>query len=191
MTTFPVDPAGPPSWQEPLPKEEDRPAESGKAWEAFCWYRDLGSSRSLDKVEQKYNKSRPLLARWSGLYHWVERVQSYDLHQSELTRKAAEDEHADKIKAYRERAGKIGAATADVSLGFLVAAGQRLKALTNTVAGEGKETVADIPITSLPAFLRAAAAVAQISLQVEAESLGVRELETLLVSDKDPEKDPA
>ena len=165
--------------------------ESSKAWEAFCLYRDLGPERSFDKVYQKCSKSVSLLARWSGLYHWVQRAQAFDLFQSELARKTAEDKHAALITAYRERAGKIGAATADVSLGFLVAAGQRLKTLTNAAVGEGKETVADIPITSLPAFLRAAAAVAQISLQVEAESLGVRELETLLVSDKDPEKDPA
>ena len=164
-----------------MPKDDDRPLESGKAWEAFCWYRDLGPDRSLDKVEQKYNKSRPLLARWSGLYHWVERALAYDLYRTEMSRREAEASHAALIKAYRERAGKIGAATADVSLGFLVAAGKRLKNLTD---GTGTESVADIPITSLPSFLRAAAAVAQISLSVEAESLGVRELENLLGNDE-------
>ena len=182
MITSSVAPNDPPSWQKPFPKE------SGPAWQAFCRYRDQGSTRSLVRVGQELVKSVTLLSRWSAAFEWVERVRAYDLHQSELTRKAAEADHSAKIAAYRERSGKIAAATADVSLGFLVAAGKRLKDLTD---GKGKESVADIPLTSLPSLLRAAAAVAQISLAVEAESLGVRELESLLESDKDPEKDPA
>lgn len=163
------------SWQVPAAHESD------KAWAAFCRYRDQGGSRSLVRVGQELGKSRVLIERWSAAFDWVERVRAYDAHCAEQARTAAEAEHTARITAYRERAAKIGAATADVSLGFLVAAGQRLKGLTNPKADA--ESVDDIPIKSLPAFLRAAAAVAEISLRVEAEALGVRELETYLSAD--------
>lgn len=180
-TPAPNTPDASPSWQHRLTSE------STPAFAAYCLYRDQGVSRSIDKVGQELVKSGSLLSRWSAEHQWVERVRAYDQHRAEQARALAEAEHSAKIKAYRERAAKIGAATADVSLGFLVAAGKRLKSLSKENPAEGEETIKDIPINALPSFLRAAASVAEVSLRVEREALGIGELENLLGSDEDAE----
>lgn len=58
--------------------------ESGKAFEAFCIYRDLGSKRSLTAVYTKLSKSRQLISRWKQKFDWDKRTAAYD--------KAIEDE---------------------------------------------------------------------------------------------------
>lgn len=173
-----------PSWQ------HRQPHESTPAFAAYCLYRDQGVSRSIDKVGQELVKSGSLLSRWSAEHQWVERVRAYDQHRAEQSRTLAEAEHTAKIKAYRERAAKIGAATTDVSLGFLVAAGKRLKSLSKENPAAGEETIKDIPINALPSFLRAAASVAEISLRVEREALGIGELENLLGESEDLPSEP-
>ena len=45
---------------------ERQPHESAKAYEAFCSYRDMGSSRSTAKVQQEIGKSKRLIDRWSS-----------------------------------------------------------------------------------------------------------------------------
>ena len=168
-----------PTWQQPIPGESD------KAFAAFCKYRDLGSERTLARVGQELVKSVTLLSRWSAAYEWVERVRGYDAVQAEKARKAAEADHTAKISAYQKRAAKIGSATAELTYGFLLKAGEALKGLD----------VEQIEIKHLPGFLRAAASIAEISLRIEAQALGVGELEKFLTeqthdSDQDAAKDP-
>ena len=67
---------------------ERQPSEGKKAFEAFTCYRDLGTDRSLTKVEQKYNKNRALIARWSSNWNWVERANAWD---DELDRRTREE----------------------------------------------------------------------------------------------------
>jgi len=55
-----------------------QPGETAKAFAAFVIYRDLGTQRSLELVSQKLNKSKNLMARWSTLNNWTERVAEYD-----------------------------------------------------------------------------------------------------------------
>lgn len=57
------------------------PKESTKAWEAFVYYRNLGSDRSLDKVRRQYSDKpsyMALVARWSSRYSWVKRARAFD-----------------------------------------------------------------------------------------------------------------
>ena len=54
------------------------PYESRQAYEAFCGYRDMGSSRSLAKVGTQLGKSNTLPERWSSRWSWVLRAQQYD-----------------------------------------------------------------------------------------------------------------
>jgi hypothetical protein len=69
--------------------------ESGKAFDAFCAYRDLmPRERSLQVVSQKYAKSEHYinqLKRWSSRYHWVGRVKAYDTRMAEVRCQASED----------------------------------------------------------------------------------------------------
>ena len=53
--------------------------ESRKAFEAFVIYRDMGTSRTLLRVQTEYKKSTSVL-KWSTLYKWVFRCAEYDDH---------------------------------------------------------------------------------------------------------------
>ena len=52
--------------------------ETSKSYEAFSIYRDLGTERSLNETAKKLGKSKTLIERWSRLYHWQERIASYE-----------------------------------------------------------------------------------------------------------------
>ena len=75
------------------------PYETRQAYEAFCGYRDMGSSRSIAKVAQQLGKTTTLLNRWSSRWNWVLRAQQYD---DELERRARLDREQE-IKDTRRR----------------------------------------------------------------------------------------
>ncbi len=69
---------------------ERQQGESEKAFEAFALYRDMGTERSLRKVEQELGKSRTLMCRWSSKYQWCERAREYDNDKERQAKKEAE-----------------------------------------------------------------------------------------------------
>lgn len=87
--------------------------ETTKQFEAFCAYRDLGKTRSLQKVAEQLSKSETLIKRWSAKNKWVERVAEWENEQDrlirvELTRDIGEmrKRHADIAKAMLVKASK-------------------------------------------------------------------------------------
>lgn len=69
--------------------------ESGKAYEAFGVYRDMGAGRTVSAVARQLRKSRALIDRWKRQWNWAERARAYD---RELERAA----HEEALKAVRE-----------------------------------------------------------------------------------------
>ena len=74
-------------WNEPLEKE------TSKAFAAFCVYRNLGVTRSVDKVAEqarqnlvKTSSCTRCLDDWSSRFNWVERAKAYDVYQLEKQR---------------------------------------------------------------------------------------------------------
>lgn len=74
---------------------ERQDGESGKAYEAFAVYRDMGAARTLSGAARQLGKSRALIDRWRRQWNWEERVRAYD---RELERAA----HEEALKAVRE-----------------------------------------------------------------------------------------
>ena len=74
---------------------ERQDGESGKAYEAFSVYRDMGAARSVSAVARQLRKSRALIDRWKRQWDWEERARAYD---RELERAAYEEA----VKAMRE-----------------------------------------------------------------------------------------
>tara|TARA_B100000949_G_scaffold128601_2_gene113425 strand:- start:3908 stop:4483 length:576 start_codon:yes stop_codon:yes gene_type:complete len=60
--------------------------ESRKAFDAFCIYRDMGPTRSAQKVARELSKSEPLIRRWSAKWNWVERVAEWGDEQDRQNR---------------------------------------------------------------------------------------------------------
>jgi hypothetical protein len=69
--------------------------ETAKAYTAFTTYRDMGSSRSLDRVESKIYGTKTghkrganltSLKRWSREWNWVDRCRDYDLDREQEMR---------------------------------------------------------------------------------------------------------
>ena len=97
---------------------ERQKGESGPAFQAFCFYRDLlyqeePTGRSLAKVGAKLGKSVTLMERWSTAHEWVERCREYDneIQREELeARKVAvkkmQQEHIRLARKMTEKAKK-------------------------------------------------------------------------------------
>lgn len=126
----------------------------------------MGPARSLEKVAQRLAKSKQLLKRWSSQYDWVRRGQAYDGHLELKARQGKEEQYLKDIDAYRERQREMSIITIKSAMALLKKANDRLKDLD----------LKDITPSTLPSYFRAAAAVSEIALKNEAESLAVDEL---------------
>lgn len=71
---------------------ERQKGESGKAYEAFTIYRDMGTKRSVSAVSEQLSKSRQLISRWKSTWNWDERCRDWDNQIQLEAKKAASDE---------------------------------------------------------------------------------------------------
>ncbi len=152
--------------------------ETAKSYAAFCLYRDLGSARSLEKARQRLGKSSGYIRQletWSSRYAWLRRSKGYDAYLELLSRREREASYMTDMEAMRQRQKKLSLATFSAAIGLLHKAMERLKALD----------AADIDPGKLPAYFRAAAAVAEMATNAEAVALGLHELVSLLDAPRD------
>jgi len=80
---------------------EKQSDETMTAWVWFTRYLELGSARSLAKLQQAYDKTPSYirqLAHWSKKNNWVERANAYDVN---LQKKWLESYEENKLKAAR------------------------------------------------------------------------------------------
>lgn len=86
---------------------ERRPGETAKAYAAFCVYRDLGPSRSLEKAAQAMGyKSRKNFSVWHSKHEWVKRAEAYD----EYLERRKREEHEKAILEMAERHARLAVA---------------------------------------------------------------------------------
>ncbi len=169
-------------------EQQTENGESTKAYESFVSYRDMGIGRSLLKVwrQQSGNETATSvpgkITAWSEQFDWLSRARAYDAHLELTVRKQNEAAHVAELTAYRERSRKAAETTFTIANAALQLAGQKLQQMVKDKT--------DVPVAALPAYLRAAAAVMESSLNAEAEAIGVRRLESLLDhADEDTEPD--
>jgi hypothetical protein len=96
--------------------------ETTKAYQAFTIYRNMGSSRSLDRTAlgfyptidspQKRPRNIAQIEVWSRKYHWVERCKDFDRDKEtilrECNRQADIEEHDRKLEQFRVQNETIG-----------------------------------------------------------------------------------
>jgi len=156
--------------------------ESAAAYAAFCIYRDLGASRSVDSAAaasrqatgkpqaNKKNRAPDVWFSWSSRFQWVARARAYDVYLEQRARGLREAEHMKELEQYRDQARK-GAAT------LWIARNKLMERLTRRLDNINPD---QIDVEKLPSFMRAVAYVTEVALNTQAEAIGVRQLETLL-----------
>lgn len=89
---------------EPVPPKpwERQPAETSKAYEAFCIYRDMGAKRSVQGTATALAKSVQVIKVWSSKFDWVARTVAWDSLPIRAEAEAYEDMAA-RIAAQHER----------------------------------------------------------------------------------------
>lgn len=93
------------------PKPYDKlPEESGKAYEAFAAYRDMGEGRSLNAVSRHLSKSEQLLKRWSSAYRWVARAAAWDAYIDQQAQRKVARAAIDRKAAMLQRHAMAGRA---------------------------------------------------------------------------------
>ena len=80
--------------------------ESRKAFEAFTVYRDMGPTRSQERVARELGKSAQLMARWSAKWSWVERATAWVEEQDRQSRIAQQD----KVEKMNDRHAQLATA---------------------------------------------------------------------------------
>jgi hypothetical protein len=107
---------------------ERQDGETTKAYTAFTIYRDIGSVRSLDRVEEKiygtqvgHKRGTNLtsLKRWSREWNWVDRCRDYDLdRETEMRQIKSEHEKAayiQDLENYQLQQKEIGMMTLNLA----------------------------------------------------------------------------
>src|SRR6266511_3370232 len=64
----------------------------------------MGPTRSLTRVGQELGKSRPLMARWSSRWRWVERAEAWDERQDRVAQLELQRQNTDLARARIEGA---------------------------------------------------------------------------------------
>lgn len=86
--------------------------ETAKAYDAFCIYRNMGVSRSVDRVAKACNKGGSIVRRWCDVHNWIKRVEAYDADQEAIARQILEEEnreaYREKLRKYRQENEEIG-----------------------------------------------------------------------------------
>lgn len=108
---------------------EREDGESGKAYAAFCVYRDLGVERSLQKAAKMYyghTGNVRQVQRWSKRFDWVARSQAWDDFREMIEREAVEKhlkaragDHAHREVALREKALEVREAAMEQAVKML------------------------------------------------------------------------
>lgn len=150
-----------------------REEETARAYEAFVMYRDMGPKRSHGKLQQALGKPSGYtrwIEEWSSQHDWVVRAEAYDAHLELQARSERQEEHLKELRAYRERQRQLAKETTEAAIDLLEKCNARLEELD---AGE-------IEPGKLPQFFRAAAHIAEVASNSEAQALAIHELMTLL-----------
>jgi uncharacterized membrane protein len=97
--------------------------EPQKAYEAFCVYRDMGKTRSIDRVRDEIGKTSRHLQTLSYTHKWVERVEAYDLDQEAIARQILVEEnreaYREKLRRYNKEDEEIGRANRAIAVAGL------------------------------------------------------------------------
>lgn len=162
--------------------------ETIKAYAAFCIYRDMGITRTIEKTAEKYYKPDPSQSKascrstsqlrlWSSANNWVERCKDYDRDEEILERERVRlrniAEHDRELEQFRQSNKAMGSA--------LMAMGARLMKIGDKVAKEieskDKITAADLDtFLKLPASVKAIANFATIGGDLTADGLLIRQM---------------
>lgn len=142
------------------------PDETPRAYAAFVSYCELGSARSLDKLVQKYHKSRPIYARWSAQHAWVSRVATYD--DAALVERAAALDAArrEEVERLRRQSQEDATLLRALARGIGAKLAKRLQSLDEHA----------IEPQQIAGLARAAAAGLEAAANLEAAALGVSDV---------------
>ncbi len=98
-------------------------SESGKAYNAFRIYLELGRIRTYEETARQLRRSGSLIRRWGNQNNWVQRARDWDLEQDErrqqlkdeALQETVREEERDLYKARKRHAALAGAAMKHVA----------------------------------------------------------------------------
>lgn len=150
-----------------------QPGEPSRWYARFERFRLMGPGRSLlaiyNEEREKARKSATIPASWrdaADKWQWRARAEAWDAAEQERRRAAEEQAYREALDAHRDNALKLSRVALNNAVRLLQKTDQRLAAMNAD----------EIPVKALPAYLRAAAAVAEAALNGEAQALSVDQL---------------
>lgn len=141
------------------------PGETDKAFEAFRVYLELGTSKRSYRATADVlgRKSDRWLKTWGGKYHWAERVSAWNDHTASIRTRELEQTHRLDLEEVRTELLALHRKAISVSRKILDHC-ETVLASCVELDGDGRAVVV-IPLDKVPTFARAAAAVANTSIE--------------------------
>lgn len=160
-------------------------SETQKAYAAFCVYRDLGKSRSLDAaydlLKERQNSGKRasgFLCKWSKQHSWVSRAEQYDLDLEQRRRLEREQQESaaynKKISDYRNLNEALGLAFMDLSLDLTFCLQKIVKPIRAKLTNPDPDKPVTIDekriLSDFPSSLRALSAACEVGSRMAGDS---------------------
>jgi hypothetical protein len=172
------------------PWEFNEELDTAKSFQAFCVYRDLGPTRTIDQAfcvykerQEGAKKASGYFDKWSIKGKWVDRSKAYDLNQEQLRRA---DSSLEARQKHEDRLEEVRSITEALALTRLKSSLRSAVLVRDTIAWLEKECKqgdrsilnekqADFLLTLISIQNKDAATI-ETSLKLADESLGIKDL---------------
>jgi hypothetical protein len=172
-----------------MQKSYDRAdGETAKAYSAYCIYRNMGASRSLEKAAiEFYTGQSPdnypakgnirRIERWSSQWNWVERCQDFDRDEETILRHQIRqsnlEEHDRQLEQFRQHNEAIGFGLFKMGLRLLAIGEKIIKTFEDKEVLDSK----DIDLfLAIPNSIKAIGALGASGSDLAADGLLIRQL---------------
>ena len=167
-----------------------QPTETSKAYAGFTIYRNMGVSRSLDRVAaeiydpettQKRPRNKSQISAWSHQWNWVERCRDWDKDEELLRRDRQREidiaDHDQKLERYRAQCEGVGFGLMEMGAKFVDLAHLILNPIQTKLREGGRLDPIEMSVfVSLCTAMKSAAAFTAGGSNLAADGLLVRQL---------------
>lgn len=141
------------------------------AYDAFCIYYKLPpNDRCFEKVCELLNLTTRVIVFWATEWYWFERAEAFDantLHNRLLTKSEL---YVQNLNSYSQGRKNIATGEKNFGLAILDKCRERLLALNSN----------EIPVTALPAYIKAGLELCNSGIDNEGKALGIDEISLML-----------
>ena len=140
--------------------------ETGKHYERFLYYLNLGTDRSYKKVAEKFNLGENTVKLYSTKFNWPERARAYDAYMLKQIAKQNEEDYFNRLSQFSKQYDKVGKKLLKSALHLHKKVDKKLKQIN----------VDELPTKQIIALYKLSINAIQTAAEIQSTALAVDEI---------------